>query len=276
MVTGDLSCRLDGRIAVVTGAARGIGAETARLFATLGCRALVLIDTDEPGLKAVAADVEEAAEVLALALDVGDESAVDRAAAAVDDRFGHCDVLVNNAGVLEFSPLEDTSLASWTRTMDSNLTGHFLCTRAFGALMLRGGSGSIVNVTSIAGAFPKAGAGAYSVSKAGQAMLARQVAVEWGPRGVRANVVSPGMIMTAMAGDLYERDGVTVRRAAMVPVQRIGQPDDVARLIAFLASDASSYISGQEIHVDGGVTEAIVRMLPHPGVVADPLPAAPS
>jgi NAD(P)-dependent dehydrogenase (short-subunit alcohol dehydrogenase family) len=262
--------RLDSLVAVVTGGAQGIGAETARLFAERGAEAVVLIDRNAQGNRDVAVEVEAlGASALAITADISVEADVDRAVSDVESRYGRCDVLINCAGILAFSPLEETAYDEWLETMDSNVNGHFLCTRGFGRLMLQQGKGAIVNVTSLAGAWPKAGGGAYSASKAAQAILAKQVAVEWGPRGVRANVVSPGMVETAMAGDLYVHDEIRARREALVPVGRIGNTRDVAELIAFLSSDASAYVSGQEIHIDGGFSEMIVRMLPHPGVVED-------
>jgi NAD(P)-dependent dehydrogenase (short-subunit alcohol dehydrogenase family) len=265
--------RLDGVVAVVTGAANGIGAATARMFVELGARAVVIVDVDRSRAENVADGLAEGgAQSLALDVDIRDEQAVNDAAVQVADRFGACDVLVNNAGALDFTPLEDADYGRWKAMVDTNLNGHFLCTRAFGRLMLQQGRGSIVNVTSIAGVFPKVGGGAYSVAKAAHAMLSRQVAVEWGPRGIRSNVVSPGMVETTLAPGLYDNSDTLARRVSMVPVGRVAQADDIATVISFLASPASSYVNGQVINVDGGLTEMLVRMIPHPGVVSDLLP----
>lgn len=255
---------LEGKSAVITGAASGLGAITAQLFARLGAR-VVLIDVDE-AVHEVASQIGDAH--FAVVCDVSDEAAVGAAARITFQRFGPADILVNNAAVIGWKPLEHTTLDEWNRSVAVNLTGYFLCTKHLGRQMLEAGRGSIVNVASVAATVPEPGAGAYAPTKAAEAMLARLVAVEWGPRGIRANTVSPGMMKTPMAERFLSVPEALAGRLAMVPSRRIGDPVEVAWVIAFLASDISSYVNGQNIEVDGALMQALIQMIPRPGVQA--------
>jgi NAD(P)-dependent dehydrogenase (short-subunit alcohol dehydrogenase family) len=235
---------LAGRAAVVTGAGGGLGAAIMSQLGSMGAH-VVALDLDE-----VAIDLP--GEHLSLACDITSAAAVSAAARTVSQRFGGCHVLVNNAAVLPSPvPLEDTSEELWGHVLDVNLTGAFLCCRHFGAQMLEAAQGSIVNVASIAASVPN-GMGAYSVSKAALLALTRQLAVEWGPRGLRANAVSPGLVRTPMSEPQYVNPTHHAARRAMVASRRIGVPAEVASVVAFLACDASAYVNGQEVIVDGG------------------------
>jgi NAD(P)-dependent dehydrogenase (short-subunit alcohol dehydrogenase family) len=161
--------------------------------------------------------------------------------------------------------VESASMTDWERIMSLNLTGYLRCARIFGAAMLTRGEGALVHVASIAASFPQSYSGAYSVSKAGIVMLSRQLAVEWGPRGVRSNVVSPGMIRTQMTEDIYQAPGVHDARRTLVPARRIGRPEDIADAVVFLASERASYITGDEVVVDGGFTRIVMGVIPRPG-----------
>jgi len=248
------------RVAVVTGAAGGLGAAVARRLVADGA-AVVLLDRDEAGLQSVAAELAGAT---ALVADVADETAVAAAAAEVERRHGRCDVLVNNAALYARAPLDGHPLDVWDDVLAVNLRGTFLCTRAFGALMLAGGGGAIVNVTSIAARVPTPGAAAYCASKAAIVALTRQTALEWGPRGVRANAVSPGFMATQMSVVDYDDEALARARAERVPVRRIADPDDVARVVAFLAGPDAGYVSGEELVVDGGLTTTLSQTFPRP------------
>jgi NAD(P)-dependent dehydrogenase (short-subunit alcohol dehydrogenase family) len=259
--------RLDGKIAVVTGAAGGYGAATARMFAQLGAAGVVLLDLRSDACDEIVAEVERAgAEAIVVGTDINDQDAVRRAAAEVEERFGRCDILINNAGIVRWAPLEDMSAEDWDASMGVNLRGHFFCIQAFGRLMLGQGAGSIVNVASVAATTPEPFAGAYSPAKAALVMLTRQVGIEWGFRGVRANAVCPGLVTGGGLTPSGVQQTLDTRRR-LSGLRRLGQIDELARVIAFLASDASSFINGQAVNVDGGFTQMMLRVLPHPGLV---------
>jgi len=254
----------EGRVAVVTGAARGIGLATASRMADGGA-VVFAVDVDEQTLRRAVAEAARD-RVIAAPCDVSDEEQVSTLVARVERERGRCDILVNNAGIIEWGGLEDLDLASWDRTLRHNLTSSFLCARGFGRLMLDAGSGSIVNVASVAAKVPEALAGSYSASKAGMEILARQIAVEWGPRGIRANTVSPGITKSPMAQGFLDDRTSAARRKRMIASRRFAAPEEMAEVIAFLAGDRSSFVNGQNLEVDGGMTQMLLRLLPHPGV----------
>ena len=202
---------------------------------------------------------------LALTCDVCDGASVSMAAEKALTAFGRCDVLVNNAGVLKPGPLETVSLADWDELLRINLTGYLLCAQAFGRDMLARGAGVLVHVASIAGSEPQGMSGAYSASKAAVAMLSRQLAFEWGPRGIRSNAVSPGLVRTPLSESFYQAPGVKERREAVVPLRAIGRPLDIANVIVFLASSRAGYVTGQDIVVDGGLSQTLMSHVPRPG-----------
>ncbi|UPK32766.1 SDR family oxidoreductase [Bradyrhizobium sp. 186] len=255
---------LSAKVAVVTGGGAGIGRGIALGLSAVGATVVVL-DRDEAGA-AVAAEISASGgRAEFLACDVTRDDSVRRAAGEVAAKVGEAEILVNNAGTMLPSGLDATSMADWDRILSLNLTGYLRCARAFGGPMLARGAGAIVHVASISASFPQGYSGAYSVSKAGVAMLSRQLAVEWGPRGVRSNVVSPGMIRTPMTEAIYQTQGVHEARRALVPARRIGRPEDIADAAVFLASERASYITGEEIVVDGGFTQTLMGTTPRPG-----------
>jgi NAD(P)-dependent dehydrogenase (short-subunit alcohol dehydrogenase family) len=236
------------RTAVVTGAAQGIGRRVAEALAAEGYR-LVLTDLREPDdtLDAVRG---LAAGAVAVTGDVASEADV----AALVDRAGPVDVLVNNAGVSLLRPAEETTPQQWRRVIDVNLTGPFLLCRAFGAGMLARGAGSIVNIASIAGLRAVADRAAYNASKHGLIGLTRTLAAEWGGRGVRVNAVCPGWVKTEMDAADQAGGGYTdADIEGQVPMGRFAAPDDIAAAVAFLADPArSGFVNGIELPVDGG------------------------
>jgi NAD(P)-dependent dehydrogenase (short-subunit alcohol dehydrogenase family) len=256
---------LSGRVAVVTGGGGGIGRATAVSFAKAGARVAVL-DRDEKGLETTRSELRTiGAEPVVAPCDTTDAASVAAAAEAVQKSLGPCSILVNTAAILRAGALDTLSLAEWNTTIAVNLTGYFLCAQTFGGQMRKLGRGSLVHIASVAGSNAQGFSGAYSVSKAGVVMLSRQLASEWGPQGIRSNVVSPGLVVTPMSQAFYDTPGVTERRTAVVPMRRIGAPQDMADAILFLASERASYINGDEIIVDGGFTRTIMNLVPRPG-----------
>jgi NAD(P)-dependent dehydrogenase (short-subunit alcohol dehydrogenase family) len=231
---------LEGSVAVVTGAAGGLGSAIVTALRDAGATP-VLLDRAADGPDAITCDVT-------------DHEAVLEAAAWVERRHGRCDVLVNNAAILERAPLEEHPVDLWDRVIAVNVTGYFLCTQAFGRLMLAGGGGSIVNVSSLAGESPSFGNGAYCASKAGVLALTRQTAVEWGPRGIRANAVSPSFMRTPMMAEASPE--FELQRTHNVPLGRIADTGEVAAAVVFLASPRASYLNGINMPVDGGLAQA--------------------
>lgn len=239
------------KVAVVTGAAQGIGKRTAEILTERGY-ALVLNDIQPcaatlDGLK----NREAVAEVRG---SVSEETTAQEIARVAQNKFGRADVLVNNAGIAHIAAAEHTSEADWRRVMDVNLLGPFLLCREMGRMMLERESGSIINVASIAGLLGIADRAAYNASKHGLIGLTRTLAAEWGGRGVRCNAVCPGWVKTPMdigpqSAGLYSDEDIIGR----VPMARFATPDDIANAIAFLADPAQSgFINGHTLSVDGG------------------------
>jgi NAD(P)-dependent dehydrogenase (short-subunit alcohol dehydrogenase family) len=253
------------RVCVVTGAASGIGRGIAVEFAAVGAK-VACLDRDRNGCAAtVDLARQQGGTAVAVTCDVTDAASVAAAARDTLAAFGPCDVLVNNAGILRAGDIATVPLADWNALMAVNLTGYLACAQAFGRDMLQRGAGALVHVASIAASHPQALSGAYSTSKAGVVMLSRQIAFEWGPRGVRSNVISPGLVRTPLSEAFYQAPGVAERRDAVVPLKRVGRPDDIAGVAVFLASDRARYVTGQEILVDGGYAQTLMSHVPRPG-----------
>jgi NAD(P)-dependent dehydrogenase (short-subunit alcohol dehydrogenase family) len=239
-------------VAVITGAAQGIGRRTAEVLAGRGYK-LALIDLREPTATVQSVQSRDN-EVLSFTGDITHEETVAEFAGQVFARFGRADVLVNNAGISLICPAEDTSVADYRRVMEVNLVAPFTMARAFGRKMLEAGRGSIVNVASVAGLLAVSDRAAYNTSKHGLIGLTRTLAAEWGGRGVRVNAVCPGWVKTEMdvadqAGGSYTDADITGR----IPMARFASPEDVARAIAFLADEKeSAFINGHCLSVDGG------------------------
>lgn len=253
------------KLAVITGGAGGIGRACAIAFIEAGC-GVALLDHDEAAVTTLAAELSASgARAFGIGCDIADEASVRAAARAVQERIGTPDVLVNNAGILRPGPLESLALAEWNALLAVNLTGTLLCAQAFGAMMRARKAGAIVHIASIAASNPQPRSGAYSASKAGVAMLSRQIALEWGPDGIRSNIVSPGLVRTPMSEAFYHAPGVAEARAALVPLRRIAGPGDIADAVLFLASARAAYVTGAEILVDGGLDQIMMEGVPRPG-----------
>jgi NAD(P)-dependent dehydrogenase (short-subunit alcohol dehydrogenase family) len=242
------------KVALVTGAARGIGLATAKRFLADGwCVALLDIEGELLGSTVAALNAPDA--TLALTCDVSDADAIAAAIAAINHRFGRLDALVNNAGVAVFAPVLETSDADWSRIIAVNLTGPFLCTKAAAPLMREHGGGAIVNITSISAVRASTLRSAYGTSKAGLAHLTKQLAVELASLGIRVNAVAPGPVDTAMAKQVHTRE-IRADYHDAIPLNRYGLEEELAEAIYFLCSERSSYITGQILAVDGGFDAA--------------------
>ena len=230
------------KTAVVTGAARGIGLATTKQFLDQGWR-VVMIDRDGPALKEAAAPLENVEVALC---DVSDPDQVAQMAAGQD----RVDALVNNAGVADFGPIEETDFARWRTVMETNLDGVFLMTQAL-TDALAAAQGAIVNIASISGLRASTLRVAYGTSKAGVMALTRQQAVELGEHGIRANCVCPGPVKTKLAMAVHSPEIIAAYHDA-IPLNRYGSEDEIASVITFLCSGAASYVTGQIIAADGG------------------------
>jgi NAD(P)-dependent dehydrogenase (short-subunit alcohol dehydrogenase family) len=246
---------MDGKVAIVTGAASagGLGFATARRLAREGAR-VVLTDIDGDAVAARAAELGDAA--IGLAQDVTDAAGWDRIVAAAVDRFGRVDILVNNAGIAVLRTVDELDPADWHRQIEVNLTSVYLGSRAMLArLRAQGGGGAIVNLSSIAGLVGVAGTGAYAASKGGVRALSKVIALEGAKEGIRCNSIHPGMIATdMMKTSVSDNPDEHAALTAVIPMGRLGEADDIAATIAFLASDDGKYITGAELVVDGGLT----------------------
>lgn len=255
---------LAGQVCVVTGAGSGIGAGIARELAANGAWVAVL-DRDASAAAAVTADIERAGgHAISLVADVTCEEAMAMASAQVLRQLGACQVLVNNAALVGYAgPLMNADMAQWDRMLAVNLTGALICTRAFAGQMITAGrGGSIVNVASICGHMPLPDSGAYSVSKAGLMMMSRMLALELAGHRIRCNSVSPGLVRTPATEIAYVNPEVAEGRKRMVPAGRVAEPEDLAGVVAFLASDRAGYINGQDILVDGGISQTLMGSVP--------------
>ena len=250
---------------VVTGAGRGLGAEHRRSRRGAGW-GVGVFDRDGDAAERVAASLGAAG--VALAADTTDQAEIDRALDDFAERPAAAapDGIVCNAGIVRFGPLLDAALDDWRAVVDVNLTGTFVAARAVAARMVDpGDGGSVVTITSMNGVAPGPNAGAYGRTKAGIALLTQQMALEWGPHGIRANAVAPGLIDAGMSTTIYADPDIRARRSARVPLGRLGTADDVAAAVLFLLSDEAAYINGTELVVDGGVTrERDLRHCPRP------------
>jgi NAD(P)-dependent dehydrogenase (short-subunit alcohol dehydrogenase family) len=247
--------RLRGKVALISGGARGMGASEARLFAREGAQ-VVLGDILEAEGQAVEADIKaKGGEALFVRLDVTDEADWERAVARTVERFGKLDVLVNNAGVGAVSRIEDTTVKDWDHVMDVNAKGVFLGTRAAIPVMRRGGGGSIINISSQLGLVgTDNNSPQYQASKGAVRLLTKTTAIQYAREGIRANSVHPGPITTPMTERRRADPEHYQKMLSRIPLGRFGEPDEVAYGVLYLASDESAFVTGSELVIDGGWT----------------------
>jgi glucose 1-dehydrogenase len=254
---------LKGQIALVTGAASGIGAGVARALGAAGAAVVVNYVTNPDAAEAVAEEIRAAgAPAIALQADVSNEAEVREMFAKALARLGTIDVLVNNAGLQQDAPLTEMTLAQWNKVIGVNLTGMFLCAREAAREMIRCGvradvsraAGKIVCISSVHEVIPWAGHVNYAASKGGVKLFMQSLAQELAPHRIRVNSVAPGAIQTPINRVAWETPAALASLLRLIPYGRIGQPEDIGRVVAWLVSDDADYIHGQTIFVDGGMT----------------------
>jgi NAD(P)-dependent dehydrogenase (short-subunit alcohol dehydrogenase family) len=246
---------LSGRVAVITGSSRGIGRAIAIEYARMGAR-VVVSSRKIDACNAVVSEIRDAGgHATAVACNVGNKADLEGLVAHALREYGHIDILIPNAAINPvYGPSSEVSDAVWNKVLTTNLTAtHWLSQLVLPGMADRGG-GSVIIVSSIVATVGAANLGVYAVSKAAEAQLARNLAVEWGTRGIRVNVIAPGVIKTDFAKALYENPRAAGLVANMTCLKRLGEPADIAGVAVFLASDAARYITGQMILVDGGAS----------------------
>ncbi len=249
--------RLEGKVAIVTGAASGIGAATSRFFAQEGMKGVVVSDIDDDRGAQVVAEIESAGgDAIFVHLDVSDEQQWKDAISATVERYGRLDVTVNNAGMsvpASRQNVENTSLETWTQMHAVNLNGVFLGTKYSVPEMRKAGGGSIINISSIYGIVGSKSGTAYHSAKGAVRTFTKSVAIQYAPEQIRVNSIHPGFADTGMTAELHAQPEERARRIGLTPLGRIGTPEDMAWGCVYLASDESSYVTGLELVIDGGM-----------------------
>ncbi len=246
---------LKGKVAIVTGARRGMGKADSLAFAQNGAK-VVVADISLEECQLVVDEIKKAGgEALAVKCDVTNKKEVEEMVKQAVEKFGKVDILVNNAGICQFKPFLEMTEEDWARTLDINLKGYFLCAQAAGREMVKQKSGAIVNIASVVMGqigMGMAGLSHYSASKGGIAALTKTLALEFASSGIRVNAIAPGAIDTPMVASIKTDPKILEGTLAMIPLHRMGRAEEIANTVLFLTSDASSYITGAIIVVDGG------------------------
>ncbi|HIN36279.1 MAG TPA: glucose 1-dehydrogenase [Dehalococcoidia bacterium] len=246
--------RLQGKVALITGAARGQGAEEARMFAKEGAKVVLADVTDQEGTAVAAEIAEMGGDALYVHLDVTNEDEWDAAVQSAVASFGKLDILVNNAGIWRRGHVLETSSDQWDDIMDVNAKGVFLGTKAAIPEMRKAGGGSIVNISSTAGLVGSKTSAAYSASKGAVRIFTKSTAVQYAAEGIRANSIHPGPIDTDMGDQVWPDAASKAASVTRTALNRMGTPEDIAYGALYLASDESSFVTGSELVIDGGVT----------------------
>ncbi|QST00280.1 3-oxoacyl-ACP reductase FabG [Pontibacillus sp. ALD_SL1] len=243
--------RLDGKVAIITGAANGIGLEAARKFTKEGARVILADYDEETGAKREGELRDEGAEVLFVKVNVADRTSVDALMEKAVQTYGRIDILVNNAGITRDAMLSKMTPEQFQQVIDVNLTGVFHCAQSAMPHMVKQGKGKIINTSSVTGTYGNVGQSNYAAAKAGLIGLTKTWAKELGRKGINVNAVAPGFTETAMVEQVPEK--VIDQMKTMVPMGRLGKPEDIANAYLYLASDESDYVNGHTLHVDGGI-----------------------
>ena len=247
--------RLENKVALISGGARGMGAVEAKLFAKEGAKVVIADVLEDEGKQTEAEIIEAGGQCLSVKLDVTSEENWVQAVSATVTRFGKLDILVNNAGIFPLGNVEETTVEIWDRVMAINGKGVFLGTKAATPEMRKAGGGSIINLSSVAGLIGSARAAAYGATKGAVRIFTKSTAVQYAKDGIRANSVHPGIIDTPMtAPTILTDESSRQAQMARTPLGRLGQSEDVAYGVLFLASDESSFMTGSELVIDGGLT----------------------
>jgi len=249
------SMRLKGKVAIVTGGGSGIGRGISTMFAEEGARVLAVDLKEDNGKETVALIEAAGGEAQFIKADVSSATDTAKMVRAAIDTWGKLDILVNNAGIVRIGSVTEAAEEDWDVVLDVNLKSVFLCSKFAVPEMIRGGGGAIINIASVGGIVGPMEMAAYGSAKAGVINLTRQIAVDFGPKGIRVNCISPGTIVTDMHQAFYsaeEKDEVLAEWAAMKPLRKVGFPKDIAYAAVYLASDESSFVTGANLIVDGG------------------------
>jgi gluconate 5-dehydrogenase len=253
---------LSGQTAIVTGTSRGLGQYSARALARAGAN-LILTSRRKESLAEFEKEIQAMGRrTLALELDVRDEDSIRRMAAEAEAAFGQIHILVNNAGCNVRKPALDVTWDDWNLVLETNLRGSFFVAQAIARNMVRHGYGRIVNIGSVTSVFGYAGLGPYGASRGGIRQLTMSLADDWGPHGITVNCLAPGWFKTAQNQVLYENQEWVDYLVDRIPLRRPGAPNDLDGAVVFLASDASRYVTGQTLLVDGGISTGSMRALP--------------
>ncbi|MEX2720762.1 MAG: SDR family NAD(P)-dependent oxidoreductase [Candidatus Wukongarchaeota archaeon] len=246
---------LKGKVAIVTGASRGLGRGMAIGLARAGANVVV---TDILDTKETVDEVKKLGrEALGIKVNVTKKSDVEAMVQQTLEKFGMVDILVNNAGILRIEPTEDMKEEDWDKVLAINLKGQFLCAREVGKHMIKQKSGKIINMSSIAGKFGNPQSAAYNASKAGVILLTKTLAIDWGKHNIQVNAICPGAFYTPMTEESFKDENLVQMIKTSVPLGRYGEPEDLVGTVIYLASEASNYVTGHALVVDGGWTAKI-------------------
>ena len=241
---------LDNKVAIITGASRGLGKAMAKGLAQQGAHVII---TDILDISEAESEIKQYDEqVMGLTVDVTNATDIQNMVKKTLKQFDSIDILINNAGILKTNDAEDFSEEDWKKVIDVNLTGQFLCARMVGKQMIKQGSGKIINISSIAGLGGYASSVAYSASKAGVISLTKTLAVEWGKHGINVNAICPGVFATDMTDDYLKSEEFQKMIKSEVPLSRYAKPDELIGTIVYLSSDAANYVTGHALVIDGG------------------------